>query len=172
MTDFSAFADLAVIRDEQAERLVLPFGELVVRVSGESTGGTWAVVEMVLPAGTIGAAPHVHHGHEEYFLVTGGEVAFDLPDGGLEEVGAGGSVAVPRGQAHGFRNLTEYDARLTMLFTPAGYEGYFRDVADATASGEPITPELLAQLRGSYNTVAVSTPNPASREGLLPNVRG
>lgn len=147
------FDEIALIRDERAERLTLPFGEFTVRISGEQTGGALAVVETVLPAGALGAAPHVHHAHEEYFLVTAGEVAFDVP-GGVEVVGAGGSVAVPRGRAHGFRNASGVDARLTMMFTPAGYETYFRDVAQAHAEGEPITPALLNELRGRYRTVA------------------
>jgi oxalate decarboxylase/phosphoglucose isomerase-like protein (cupin superfamily) len=65
-------------------------------------------------------------------------------------------VAVPRGRAHGFRNASGADARLTMMFTPAGYENYFRDVARAAADGEPITPELLAELRGRQQTVAAT----------------
>ncbi|WP_109507465.1 cupin domain-containing protein [Nocardioides speluncae] len=148
------FDEIALTRTEQAERLTLPFGEFTVRIAGEQTGGTLSVVDTVLPAGALGAAPHVHHGHEEYFLVTAGEVAFDVP-GGVELVGAGGSVAVPRGRAHGFRNASAAEASLTMMFTPAGYEGYFRDVAEAHAAGEPVTPALLNELRGRYRTVSV-----------------
>lgn len=147
------FEQIALARAEEAERLVLPFGEFTVRLTGERTGGALSVVETVLLAGALGAAPHVHHAHEEYFLVTDGEVTFDVP-GGAEVVGAGGSVAVPRGQAHGFRNTTGSDARLTMMFTPAGYENYFRDVAEEHAAGEPVTPALLNELRGRYQTVA------------------
>lgn len=165
------FTDLAVTHDAQAERLTLPFGEFVVRVPGDRTAGSLAVVDMLLPAGTIGAAPHIHHGHEEYFLVNDGEVTFDVP-GGIEVVAGGGSVAVPRGRAHGFRNVTDHDARLTLLFTPAGYEGYFRGVAEAIASGEPVTPELLVELRAGYNTVAASTQIGPGEEGLLPKAHG
>lgn len=149
------FEQIALTRAEDAERLVLPFGEFTVRLTGERTGGALSVVETVLPAGALGAAPHIHHAHEEYFLVTDGEVTFDVP-GGAEVVGAGGSVAVPRGRAHGFRNASDTEARLTLMFTPAGYENYFRDVARAAAAGEPITPELLAELRGRQRTVAAT----------------
>lgn len=147
------FDEITLTRAEQAEKLTLPFGEFTVRLAGEQTAGALAVVETVLPAGALGAAPHVHHAHEEYFLVTDGEVTFDVP-GGVEIVASGGSVAVPRGQVHGFRNASGTDARLTMMFTPAGYENYFRDVAEAHAAGDPVTPALLNDLRGRHQTVA------------------
>jgi quercetin dioxygenase-like cupin family protein len=169
MTDVAPF--IARQSDEDAERLSLPFGEFVIRLPGDLTGGALSIVETVLPAGVVGAAPHVHHGHEEYFVVSAGEVTFDVP-GGVEVVGEGGSVAVPRGVAHGFRNDSGRDARLTMVFTPAGYESYFRDIAAAVAAGESVTPELLVELRGRYDTVAASTQTRPSREGLLPNARG
>ncbi|MEV8377154.1 cupin domain-containing protein [Kribbella sp. NPDC056861] len=147
----TAFPDIVVGAPGDGEVLNLPFGVFTVRISGEQTGGALSVVDSILGAGALGAAPHIHHGHEEYFLVTAGEVTFDTEYGVLT-VGAGGSVAVPRGQAHGYRNATEEAARLTTLFTPAGYENYFRAVAEAFAAGEQVTPELLNALRAEQQT--------------------
>ncbi|WP_343966991.1 cupin domain-containing protein [Kribbella koreensis] len=147
----TSFPDIVVGAPGDGEVLELPFGVFTVRISGSQTGGALSVVESVLSAGALGAAPHVHHGHEEYFLVTDGEVTFDTADGVLT-VGAGGSVAVPRGQAHGYRNASSSVARLTTLFTPAGYENYFRAVASAAASGVEITPTLLNELRAEQQT--------------------
>jgi quercetin dioxygenase-like cupin family protein len=149
----TAFPGVVLNRDEDGEVLRLPFGTFTVRVSGEQTGGTLSVVESELPAGAVGAAPHVHHGHEEYFLITAGEVTFDLEDG-VEVVGAGGAVAVPRGRPHGFRNAGSVPAVILGLFTPAGYENYFREVAAAFAAGVQVTPELLAELRAKQQTVS------------------
>ncbi|MET7279458.1 cupin domain-containing protein [Kribbella sp. NPDC005582] len=140
-----------IVIGASGNELLMPFGVLTIRVTGEETAGGLAVVDSVLNAGALGAAPHIHHGHEEYFLIGSGVVTFDTSTGPVE-VGPGGSVAVPRGQAHGFRNLTDEPARLTMLFTPAGYENYFRAVAEAFASGEQLTPELLNTLRAAHQT--------------------
>jgi quercetin dioxygenase-like cupin family protein len=147
----TAFPDIVVGAPGDGEVLDLPFGVFTVRISGSQTGGALSVVESVLPAGALGAAPHIHHGHEEYFLVVEGEVTFDTADGVLT-VGAGGAVSVPRGQAHGYRNASGEAARLTTLFTPAGYENYFRAVASAAAEGVEITPELLNALRAEQRT--------------------
>jgi oxalate decarboxylase/phosphoglucose isomerase-like protein (cupin superfamily) len=84
-----------------------------------------------------------------------GEVTFDTADGVLT-VGAGGSVSVPRGQAHGYRNATSEAARLTTVFTPAGYENYFRAVASAALEGVEITRSLLNELRAGQRTTPAS----------------
>ncbi len=136
------------------ERLVLPWGEVLVRLTGAATEGGLSVVEMRLAPRTVGAAPHVHHGHQEHFQLREGELTFDLGEE-VRTLGPGGLVSVPRGLAHGFRNTTDTWAVFVCLFTPGGYEGYFRDVARLAADGADVTPELLAGLRAGYATEAV-----------------
>jgi hypothetical protein len=41
------------------------------------------------------------------------------------------------------------------LFTPAGYENYFRDVHEALADGAALTDELLAAHRLRFGTTSV-----------------
>lgn len=135
----------------EGERLRLPFGELVVRVPGEHTGGALSVVEMRLAPHSVGAARHVHHGHQEYFEVREGVMTFDLADGS-REVGPDGVVSVPRGRPHGFRNDTAQWVTAVGMFTPAGYEQYFRDVDRLVRDGTEVTADVLADLRARYRT--------------------
>lgn len=146
--------DVVVSEAGEGERLVLPFGEVLVRLSGADTAGALSVVEMRLAPRTVGAAPHVHHGHQEYFEVREGELTFDL-DGGSRTVGPDGVVSVPRGRAHGFRNQTDRWVTFVGMFTPAGYEDYFRGVARLVRDGVEVTPEVLAGLRAGYATEPV-----------------
>jgi hypothetical protein len=44
---------------------------------------------------------------------------------------AGAAIFIPRGSEHGFAILSD-EARLLTAFTPAGFEGFFRETADAT----------------------------------------
>ncbi|MEV0677929.1 cupin domain-containing protein [Actinosynnema sp. NPDC050436] len=142
---------LGVRRAGDVERLPAVGGWYEIRLAGTDTGGRLAVVELTLEAGALGAAPHVHHGHEEDFVVLDGEITFDTT-GDDVVVGAGGSLAVPRGTPHGFRNDTGSVARCLMVFTPAGYEDYFREVSRMVAAGHEPTAAELDELRAGFRT--------------------
>ncbi len=99
----------------------------IVRLSGEQTGGSFALIEETLPAGR--ASPyHLHHNEDETFYVLEGELTF-LGDSKRVRGTAGSTIFLPRGQAHGFRADTP--AKILILTTPAGFD---RFVAEA---GEP-----------------------------------
>ncbi|WP_117210078.1 cupin domain-containing protein [Allorhizocola rhizosphaerae] len=134
--------------------LMVGTSQCFVRLTGEDTGGQLSIVEFTMPPGAMGAAPHIHHGHTEEFVITEGEITFDLAPG-TEVVGAGGTVSVPPGAAHGFRNASGQPARLIGLFRPAGYEQYFREVHEMVVSGHMPTPEDLAKLRARFNTTSL-----------------
>ena len=141
---------LGVRRAEDVDDLPAVGGNYRIRLTGADTDGRLAVVEMLLDPGALGAAPHVHHGHEEDFVVLEGELTFDV--GHTEVVSAGGSLAVPRGTAHGFRNASGRKARCLMILTPAGYEDYFREIGRMVAAGHEPTAEELDTLRADFNT--------------------
>ncbi|WP_433328721.1 cupin domain-containing protein [Spirillospora sp. CA-294931] len=145
---------MSLVRPEEGERLRAAAGEYIVRLPGEQTKGALAIVEYLLPGGALGAAPHIHHGHVETFQVLEGEITFDFGGGEETSLGAGGTLMVPRGQAHGFRNASGDAARCLFILTPAGYENYFRDIHRALERGETLTAERLAELRAEYDTVS------------------
>ena len=123
----------------------------VVRLSGADTGGELAVVDCVLAPGALGAAPHTHRGHVETFQVVAGEIVFTVGHDDVV-VGDDGWVSVPRGVRHAFRNAGPADALLRCLLTPAGYEDYFREVAELVASGVEPSADDLAALRARFRT--------------------
>jgi uncharacterized cupin superfamily protein len=142
-------------RPEDVAVLPATGGSYRIRLAGADTGGRLAVVEHDLAPGALGAQPHVHHAHEEAFVVLAGEITFDVVVDGRargEVVGAGGAVTVPRGAAHGFRNAGAEPARCLVVFTPAGYEDYFREVSALVAAGHQPTPAELVELRRRYRT--------------------
>jgi quercetin dioxygenase-like cupin family protein len=143
--------DVAMTMPGGGERLRAAAGTYVVHLAGEQTGGALAIVEYSFPPGALGAAPHVHHGHAEHFHVLDGEITFDLT-GGVSAVAAGGTVSVPTGAAHGFGNASSEWARCLMLFTPAGYENYFREIDRALEAGMLLDPARLAAMRARYAT--------------------
>ncbi|MEU0009037.1 cupin domain-containing protein [Streptomyces sp. NPDC006314] len=128
------------------------------RLTSEHTGGLFAFEEFSLSPGTIGARPHVHDGHDEYFYVLEGELTLHTGDGEVT-VGPGHLLAATRGTPHGFRNAGPAPARALCLYTPAGYEDYFRDVHAAVSAGAEVTDELLAEFRSRHRTSSYQVPS-------------
>ncbi|MER6262541.1 cupin domain-containing protein [Streptomyces sp900105245] len=135
------------------------------RLTGEHTGGRFAFEEFALAPGTVGARPHVHEGHDEYFYVLEGELTLHTGDGEVT-AGPGHLLAATRGTPHGFRNAGPVVARALCLYTPAGYENYFREVHAAVSAGAEATDELLAEFRGRHRTT--SHPLPSARSESEP----
>lgn len=144
-----------IVNPEPVERLRIGASTGLIRLRGEDTGGELSIVEFHLPAQTLGATPHIHDGHAEDFVIMSGEVTFDvLVDGKLasQTVGAGGTVTVPAGTVHGFRNDATVDAVIVGLFRPGGYERYFRELHEMTVAGHIPGPEDMARLRSKFRS--------------------
>ena len=107
----------------------LQFGgiDIIVRTSGASTGGAFSIIEEVDPVDT---PIHIHQNEDELWYVLEGQHVIQV---GEEEflVGPGDIAFAPRGVPHAQRRVVERTGRYLCLFSPAGFEGFFRDLADA-----------------------------------------
>ena len=140
-----------VVRADEGERIHAAGLDHLFKLTGEHTAGLLGLEEVVVPPKTLGARPHVHGSHDEYFYVLDGELTVVL-DTGEVVLRTGDLAAAPRGTLHGFHNTSDEPARGLGLFTPPGYEQYFRDVHAAVESGTPLTDDLLVELRSCYDT--------------------
>jgi mannose-6-phosphate isomerase-like protein (cupin superfamily) len=100
-----------------------------VVVSGEETGGRYALMEWtVAPAATGGEppsyGPHTHQECEETFLIRSGTLEFLLGDQ-VTSLGPGDFVRVPAGVRHGYRNTSGQAVNMLVSFHPAGLERLF-----------------------------------------------
>jgi quercetin dioxygenase-like cupin family protein len=91
-----------------------------IKVTGEDTHGGLTVVEVRMGAGRM-APLHVHHREEETFLVTEGQLTFQIGEKTIE-AGPGDVVVGPRDLPHRFTAGPD-GATLLFLLTPAGLEG-------------------------------------------------
>jgi glyoxylate utilization-related uncharacterized protein len=96
-----------------------------------------------------GPPPHRHLAEDELFTVTEGTVVFTAGDE-TRSVSTGESVFVPRGTPHSYRNEDTTPARMLAVYTPAGMEGWFREVCtpvdDPSRLPPPVTEELLERM--------------------------
>jgi quercetin dioxygenase-like cupin family protein len=133
------------------ERIWIVGDTLTIKATGATTGGALALFEVdAAPGG--GPPPHTHEHEDEVFYVLDGTFEILLGD---ERVTAGpGDVAfVPRGVVHRFANIGETAARILVLFTPGGMEGFFR-AAGTPATGDGPAPPLDGAEIGRTDAVA------------------
>ena len=98
-------------------------------VGGAETGGRLAIVEEVMGRGAE-LPRHLHHWEDEALYVLDGELAVCL-GGEWRRVPAGGAVLLSRGAEHAVA-VVGAAARVLTVLTPAGFEGFYRELADAT----------------------------------------
>jgi mannose-6-phosphate isomerase-like protein (cupin superfamily) len=104
-----------------------PFGPL-----GESTGGAFSIVEEIH---TLDTPPHIHHSNDELFYVLEGDHIFTVGDTEFE-AGPGDLIFGPRGVPHAHRRVVPRAGRILEMFSPAGFEAFFRDLAEADRTGQ------------------------------------
>ncbi len=131
--DLPAYA----LRSGEGEALWF-FGTLMtVKAGAEQTGGRFALVEQLAPAGM--ATPlHVQSEDDESFYVLEGELTFYIEDRQPTTASAGSFVHVPKGVAHAFRVNSE-TARFLDFSTPQ-HERFYR-AAGEPARGRTLPPE-------------------------------
>ena len=91
---------------EAAERVIhnpISGERIVIRTSAAETGGQLLIFDLFLPPGGHVPARHAHPVQEERFTVMQGRMRFSFA-GKTVLLNPGGSVVVPRGQAHWFGN--------------------------------------------------------------------
>jgi quercetin dioxygenase-like cupin family protein len=119
-------------------------------LEGEQSGGSVAVFEFDVPAGSKVAAPHSHDGFEETIYGLEGTLVWTL-EGETHAVGAGEVLCIPRGAVHQFANTGNLDASALAIATPGIFgPDYFREVAailDTAAGGPPDLAAIAAVMR-------------------------
>jgi quercetin dioxygenase-like cupin family protein len=123
--------------------------EILIKATGDETGGTFFLSEATIAPGFPGPPPHRHERLVDMFYVLEGVLTVRLGEE-THQLEAGSFVCVPPGVAHTFSNTSDSSVRLLNFNTPAGWENYMRDLAEAAKSG-PITPEVIGRVASRYD---------------------
>ena len=132
-TDFRFFdrQNLLKIKIPRCERYGIHGDIVTVRAGGEDTDGAYCLFETkVLSARSSSVRPHAHVWQDETTMVHSGRFEFVIAGRRLI-LGPGDVVHVPHGVIHTYRNMGAQPGRLWAALTPAGLEGFFREVGIA-----------------------------------------
>jgi quercetin dioxygenase-like cupin family protein len=148
-----------VVKQSEGSSVWLGGMGVVFKLCGAETGGAFAVVEHPIEPGRL-VLPHVHMHEDEYSYVLEGRIGARVGD---QEIVAeqGTYVIKPRGLMHTFWNAGPGPARLLEVISPAGFERYFVELAEAadpgrrqelaTKYGVTYSDEWVAELTSKYN---------------------
>jgi quercetin dioxygenase-like cupin family protein len=109
-------------------------------ITGESTGGTYSLMEQLMPA-KAGPPPHVHDQGEEVFYILDGELALQLGDQVINGT-RGQLVRIPAGTPHAFAVTTD-TARVLNFYVPAALD--LQVAMLGTPATSPVLPPAGAQ---------------------------
>ncbi|WP_095091219.1 cupin domain-containing protein [Mesorhizobium sophorae] len=132
-------------------------------VSGDSSNGSVAAFELMVPgAQRLPAPAHSHDHYEETIYGVDGVLTWTV-DGKAIEVGPGEALCIPRGAVHRFDNNGTRDAKALCVITPAAIgPDYFREafaVLNAAAGGPPDKLKMMDIMRRHGLTPAAPPPN-------------
>lgn len=147
-----------ILRPDEGETFSMNGLSLTLKVTSENSNDQLGLYAIKLAPMAIGAKLHYHRFMDETFIVNKGTLTIQT---GTEEVAAtpGTVVYAPRFTPHGFRNDTNEEVWLTLLFNPAQKrEGFFRGLYEILREN-PIDPKKYLKLYNKYDSFPVDESN-------------
>jgi quercetin dioxygenase-like cupin family protein len=137
--------------------------DITHKVTKESLGGAFTIIEVGLPPGQM-IPPHTHAREDECAFVLEGELTFDV-GGEIVLAPAGSFVLKPRGVYHAFCNTGTEPNRHLEIHAPGEFEDYYDEYEWIVQSemGEEELRKARAELGERYGVVW--------HEELIPEVR-
>ena len=100
------------------------------KIDGPDSEDRFSVIHHPIAVGALAAPLHYHHNEDEYSYVLEGKLGALLGDD-VVTAEPGTWVYKPRRQWHTFWNAGEVPCTIIEVISPAGFENYFREVAEA-----------------------------------------
>jgi len=122
---------------------------------GSHTEHRLGLIEVMVPPGPAGPPQHLHHGHDEAFIVTKGKLMF-TSGADSTEVEAGSCVTAPAGTPHTFSNPFGETATFICTLTPDLYVEYFRDLSKLPVNDQGLLdPADIGRTMARYATEVI-----------------
>ncbi len=133
---------------------VLDFGpnRVTFLARGRDTDGAYALLEWLLaPPPAAGLQPHIHVTEDEAGYVLDGALDVTIGDR-LLQTKPGAFFFIPRGTRHHLHNPGPSPARVLVVLSPAGFEGYLEEMMELTTDSLP-DPDAVRALQQKYHIV-------------------
>src|SRR4051812_26874835 len=140
MTAPSLSPRLTVVRPGGLDTEVVPGFTATTRLRSDETGSVSIVEHVFAPKALV--PPHRHTREDEISYVVAGEIGF-RSDGREVSLAAGGYIVKPRGELHSMWNAGSVPARMIEIISPAGFERYFVELAEAVAAAGGPDPAVI-----------------------------
>lgn len=143
-----------IIMPEEGESIAVDGGRITLKVTSDMTKDQLGLYEIRLAPGVVGAQLHYHRYMDEIFIVSKGTMTIQLRERTLQAP-QGAIVYAPRYTPHGFRNDSEEEAVITLLFNPGqSREGFFRGLGEILGA-RPIDANKFLKLYQKYDSYPV-----------------
>src|ERR687885_549335 len=137
---------------EEGKTVSLGPNRVTFLLRAEQTAGHYSLTEFTLaPPPAPGPPMHVHKAEDELTYVLEGELEFVLEERS-ERASVGSFFLVPKGTPHTLRNLGPGAAKILVVLTPPGFEGYWEEASKLleASRGDP-DPARMRGLQEKYN---------------------
>ena len=146
---------IRVVLPGEGERIDMGPVSMRIVEDGSHTGHRIGLIEETLLPGQAGPQEHVHHEHDEVFIVIAGKVRFTSGDAHFDAE-PGTVVIVPIGVSHSFSNPFEQTAIFIASLTPDRYIQYFRELTRLPLNDQGfLDPADIARTMSNYATEVV-----------------
>ena len=123
---------------------------ITIRLNGNQTQGLFTLTEDVMKP-TFKLGLHLHRKHAETFHILEGEVQFRL--GTRTYIArAGTTVHAPPNLPHGVEKINGKQARMLMLYSPAGIENFFKEMK-AFNDAQFADKEFMTKFNEKYDNI-------------------
>jgi quercetin dioxygenase-like cupin family protein len=144
------------VKPNEGERYEIGGNSFTFKVTSEISNDQLGVYEIVLASMCIGAKLHYHRYMDETFIVTKGMLT--IQTGKKEFQAEPGTVAyAPRFSLHGFRNDTNEEVRLMLIFNPVSKREVFFSGLHEALGEVPIDPQKYLKLYNKYDSFPVDS---------------
>lgn len=111
----------------------LGFAEVRIVLCGADTGGAMAISQQTLQPRALAGPLHTHANETGFIYVLDGTIGAQLGDDTVR-ADPGDTLFVPKSMRHTFWNETDVRAEVLEIFTPAGLENWFHELAEIVSS--------------------------------------